>query len=73
MCMTCKGYRFFTLLGHTLTSAHTRTLQFIYLFFSQALPVTDGQFHGHVCELLDWVNQIVLWGEKERGRDAGTK
>lgn len=63
------------LLNHTLTNTnkytHTCTLYFSYLFFSQAVPGTDGQFHGHVCELLGWVNQTVLWGKKKKKKMVG--
>lgn len=74
--MRCKGYRCPPFLSHTLTvtSTHTHTythVQFIYLFFSRAVPGTDGQFHGHVCELLGWVNQTVLWGKEKEGEVEG--
>lgn len=68
-----KGYLFFPppqshTHQHEQKYTHACTLQFIYLFSSQAVPGTDGQFHGHVCELLGWVNQTVLWGERRRER-----
>lgn len=35
--------------------------------YLRAVPGTDGRFHRPVCELLDWVNQTILWGREKEG------